>query len=59
MNLRVEEQSSGLLETEGRVSETLHVLVWPRLTFRFDSCPNVLLHTLHSYLIFPFCFFNG
>lgn len=29
------------------------------LTFRFDSCPKVLLHTLHSYLIFPFCFFSG
>lgn len=29
------------------------------LTFRFDSCPKVLLHTLHSYLILPFCFFSG
>ena len=29
------------------------------LTFRFDSCPKVLLQTLHSYLILPFCFFSG
>lgn len=29
------------------------------LTLRLDSCPKVLEQMLHSYLIFPFCFFSG
>lgn len=32
---------------------------FPVFTLRFESCPKVLLHTLHSYLILPFCFFSG
>lgn len=54
MNLRVEEKSLGLRGKTRRRSEAC-----PSLTFRLDSCPKVLLHTLHSYLILPFCFFSG
>lgn len=29
------------------------------LTLRLESWPKVLLQTLHSYLILPFCFLSG
>ncbi len=29
------------------------------LTLRLESWPKVLVQTLHSYLIFPFCFLSG
>ena len=28
-------------------------------TLRLESCPKLLLHTLHSYRILPFSFFSG
>lgn len=59
MDLKPQQLSYDLCHQTAKDSHQIRNVQADGVTLRFDSCPNVFEQMLHSYLIFPFCFFSG